>query len=188
MTTKTATKKPRTRMTLKQKGFVKDYIKTKGNGTLAAKKNYNVKSDDVAKSIASENLTKPNVQKALANAFSDELLAEKHNQLLQASTLQRIFFDPSMSDDEIREVIAELPGHKLLSIEHFTPNKKTGYRPDTLALVRTPENFTQGTALRDAYKLKGSYPKEDKDQPVNPGGVTINVLNYTVNNGNNDTA
>lgn len=183
MEAKTATKKvgkPRKKLTIRQKGFVKDYIETK-NGTVAAKRNYNVKSDKVAQVIASENLSKPIVQNALADAFPDYLLAKKHKQLMEASTLQRVFFDPSMSDDEIKEVIAELPGHTVLSIERFAQNKKKNYKADTLVLVKTPENFTQGTALRDAYKLKGSYPSGDPEKPNTPGQVTINVLNYTVN-------
>lgn len=49
------------KLTKKQKGFANDYIDT-GNGTQSALKNYDTNSVDVAKSIASENLTKPNVR------------------------------------------------------------------------------------------------------------------------------
>ena len=72
-------KKPR--LTKKQKGFVKDYVKT-GNGSLAVKENYDVSNDNVARVIASENLTKPNIQKAIADSIPDELLTEKHLELL----------------------------------------------------------------------------------------------------------
>lgn len=69
------------RLTKKQKGFVKDYVNT-GIGSLAVKKNYDVSNDETARVIASENLTKPNIQKAIADMLPDELLAEKHLALL----------------------------------------------------------------------------------------------------------
>lgn len=194
MPTKTATKKVKKKLTLRQKGFVKDLIETK-NGTVAAKRNYNVKSDNVARAIASENLTKPAVIEAIADAFPDDLLAKKHKQLLEASTLHKEYFDPELSDEEIREIVEASPHCKLLHIERFPVITKkvkgkiaSQHQRDTLVYVRVPENFTQGTALRDAYKLKGAYPSGDPDKPTTPGNVTINVLNYTVNqNGNNGT-
>ena len=60
------------KLTKKQRGFVKDIIRT-GNGTESALNNYEIKSEDkkrVAASIASENLTKPEIQ-----AFIKELVA-----------------------------------------------------------------------------------------------------------------
>lgn len=51
-------------LTKKQKGFVKDYIDT-GNATQAVKNNYDVSNDLTARSIGSENLTKPNIQQAI---------------------------------------------------------------------------------------------------------------------------
>jgi phage terminase small subunit len=60
--------------TKKQRGFAKDYIES-GNGTQAALKNYDTTSKDVAKSIASENLTKPNVR-ALIDGYAIEATME----------------------------------------------------------------------------------------------------------------
>ncbi len=71
-------------LTKKQQGFVKDYVAT-DNGTLAALNNYDIQSDDpenVAAAIASENLTKPKIQRAIAEMIPDELLGEKHLALL----------------------------------------------------------------------------------------------------------
>lgn len=53
-----------TKLTKKQKGFVKDYIET-GIGQVAAERNYDVKDGNTARAIASENLTKPNIIKYL---------------------------------------------------------------------------------------------------------------------------
>lgn len=47
-------------LTKKQRGFVNDFVDT-GNATLAAKENYDVTTDGAARSIGSENLTKPNI-------------------------------------------------------------------------------------------------------------------------------
>ena len=51
-------------LTKKQRGFVNTYAKT-GNGTLAAKKNFNVSNDNSAAAVASEVLRSPKVQEAL---------------------------------------------------------------------------------------------------------------------------
>lgn len=48
-------------LTRKQKGFAIDYLET-GNGTQAARKNYNVANDKVASVIAAENLAKPSIR------------------------------------------------------------------------------------------------------------------------------
>jgi hypothetical protein len=52
-------------LTKKQRGFIKEYIKPNTTGTSSAMKVYNCKNENVAKVIASENLTKPNVKSAL---------------------------------------------------------------------------------------------------------------------------
>ena len=50
--------KPR-KLTYKQRAWVKEYIKSKGNGTKSALKVYKTKDYNTAHSIASENLQKP---------------------------------------------------------------------------------------------------------------------------------
>lgn len=71
-------------LTKKQRGFVKDYIET-GNATQSVKNNYDVSNDLTARVIGSENLTKPNVInaiKSLSDRIPDELLIERHTELL----------------------------------------------------------------------------------------------------------
>ena len=60
----------REHLTKKQEGFVKDYLDT-GNATESARRNYNVKNDNVAGAIGGENLQKPKIQAYL------ESMAEK---------------------------------------------------------------------------------------------------------------
>jgi phage terminase small subunit len=66
-------------LTIKQKKFVKAYVATDGNGQEAAKQVYNVKTDGVARSMASENLTKPNVRFAIDQSL------EKHHITMDAA-------------------------------------------------------------------------------------------------------
>lgn len=117
------------RLTKKQKGFVKDYIKT-GVGVVAARNNYEVANDNTARSIASENLTKPNIVKAIEDALPDELLARVHLEGLHATKIQG-------------------SGGMLISsegIEH--------------ADNEVPDYATRHKYLDSAYKLKGSYAAE----------------------------
>lgn len=87
------------KLTKKQRGFVRDYVAT-GNGQEAALKNYDIVGKDkegIARSLASENLTKPNVaiaveigQMSLKQALIDKgvtpaKIAERVEVLLHAS-------------------------------------------------------------------------------------------------------
>ncbi len=71
-------------LTKKQRGFVKDYLKT-GNATLAVKRNYKKTTDLTARTMGSENLTKPNIIKSLQEALPDELLSKVHLEGLNAT-------------------------------------------------------------------------------------------------------
>lgn len=75
------------KLTKKQRGFVKDYAETE-NGTQAALKNYDIESsnpENVAKAIATENLTKPAIiaalesrRKSLKQALIDKGITEDY--------------------------------------------------------------------------------------------------------------
>lgn len=80
------------KLTRKEKGFVKDVVET-GNATLAALNNYEIESknkENVAAVIGSENLRKPKIKKAIAEALPDDLLAERHLELLNKREVFRI--------------------------------------------------------------------------------------------------
>lgn len=73
-------------LTKKERGFIADYAKT-GNGTRAVLNNYDTTSENVAGNIASENLRKPkiiNAIKSIADSIPDELLIERHLDLLNS--------------------------------------------------------------------------------------------------------
>lgn len=78
-----------TKLTKKEKGFVKDYLET-GNGVQSALANYDTEDYHTAGAIAHENLKKPKIQQALEEALPDEILLEIHREGLYA---MKPFFD-----------------------------------------------------------------------------------------------
>jgi phage terminase small subunit len=84
--------KGKKRISKAQKGFSQDYVKT-GNATESAMRNYKVKNRNVAKSIGSENLTKPDIIKEIeriADYIPNSLLVEKHLELLNVSKITKV--------------------------------------------------------------------------------------------------
>jgi len=93
--------------TFKQKAFAEEYVRNKGNGTKAALKAYNPKSESVANAIASENLHKPMVRqeinrvlreqgvtvKRAAAAVGDNLDNEDQNTRLRAADMSLRLLD-----------------------------------------------------------------------------------------------
>lgn len=74
-------------LTLKQHRWVEETIKTL-NPTEAARRAYNVKNDNTAKSIASENFTKPYLERAVRERMSElgmtaESLLKEHKKVLE---------------------------------------------------------------------------------------------------------
>lgn len=75
------------RLSKKQKGFIKDYIKT-GNGTQSVLNNYDTTNEKAASVIAVENLGKVSIQKAIksiADSLPNELLQKVHLEGLEAN-------------------------------------------------------------------------------------------------------
>lgn len=73
----------------KQKIFVEEYIKT-GHGTNSALKAYDTKDEHVARSIATENLTKPVIIKEIMSAadrIPDDLIEQVHLEGLQSTDI-----------------------------------------------------------------------------------------------------
>lgn len=57
-----------TKLTPKQAGFVKEYVRNGGNGTQAVLKTYDTNNANIAHSIASENLRKPTIKEEIEEA------------------------------------------------------------------------------------------------------------------------
>ena len=146
------------KLTKKQRGFVKDYIATE-NGVQSALANYDTKDYKTASVIAAENLDKPYIRSAIQEALKDDVLAEKHTQLLNAVTLERLTFDINDTDEDIEDVVCLMPGYKLLKIIRRLNSSGDGYE-SVFAYVKAPDSITQDKALDKAYKIKGSYAAE----------------------------
>lgn len=127
----------KTKLSKKQKGFVKDYVLT-DNATFAAKNNYDIKSkdiDNVAAVIGNENLSKPKIIQSIAEALPDDLLAERHLELLNKRE-KSIVSHKNKDGDDVFEVLDQ---------------------PDTNAVK---------AGLDMAYKIKSTYAPE-KSQHFN---------------------
>lgn len=115
-------------------------------------------------------LTESEGWKELTDDFlSNETLLKKHQQLLNAVSLERMNFDERTTNEEIEEVVAEMEGYRLLKIVENTG--KDGMIYSKYAYVKAPDNMAQDKALDKAYKLKGSYAPE-KHENVN---LNVNV-------------
>jgi hypothetical protein len=150
----------KSRLTKKEAGFVKDFART-GHGVQSALNNYDTDNYFTAGSIASENLKKPKIIKALADAFPNELLQGKHLQLLNAVTLQKLNFSVNDTDEEIREAVSQMTGYKLIYIKSI--ESSSGLITDKYAYVKAPDSMTQDKALDKAYKIRGDYAPEKKE-------------------------
>ena len=125
-----------TRLTKKQKGFVKDVVAT-DNATFAIINNYDIKSEnkkDVAKSMGSENLAKPYIaeaveqeKKRIADGIPDDLLLRVHLEGLEAAK------------------------------EVWKNNNESG---EMEKVSEEPDYATRHKYLDSGYKLKGSYAAE----------------------------
>lgn len=150
----------KSRLTKKEAGFVKDFAKT-GHGVKSALNNYNTTDYSTAGAIASENLKKPKIIKALADAFPDELLQKKHLELLNSVTLQKLSFGANDTDEEIREAVNQMTGYKLIYIKSI--QSSSGLVTDKYAYVKAPDSMAQDKALDKAYKIRGDYAPEKKE-------------------------
>lgn len=139
------------KLTKKQRGFVKDYLAT-GNGTQAALANYETNNIDVAKSIASENLTKPYIQQAVSKVIDKDLLTEKHLELLEQTRIDYFVFPKWMEDDEIVIHVEDATGIKVLNVRETEKGK--------MAFYAIADAQARGKALDLAYKLRGDYAPE----------------------------
>lgn len=108
-------------MTLKQRTFIKKYLENHGNGTKAALEAYDVSDPDVAKVIASENLTKPNVKRAIELALEAKGLTDEYiSELLREATVAGLGNKASNSDS-LRGI------DMMLKLKDAYPTQKTAH-------------------------------------------------------------
>lgn len=138
------------KLTHKEKGFVKDILQGE-TGTQAALNNYDTEDRNTAAAIASENLTKPNIVNAIQDALPDDLLAERHLELLNKRDEYVWYEDVYDTESKNRKRVDVIPHHIDLGVDVNAVSK----------------------ALDLAYKVKGSYAPE-KSLALN---VQVNLKN-----------
>lgn len=134
-------------LTRKEKKFVKEYVKNEGNGTQAALKAYDTKSQNAAAVIASRELRKDKVQSAIQEALPDELLAQIHREGLFAT---KTIFKNNNSTGEIEAVAEEADfavRHKYLDSAYKI---KGAYAPEKHANVNVNIEAEPGDIDLDA--------------------------------------
>lgn len=136
-------------LTRQQRGFVKDFVNNE-TATQAALKNYNVKSYSSAGAIASQNINKPHIQRAILKLMNktgldDNSLLKAHLKLLNK---QEVIVRNNVTSGEIE-------------------------------VVPTGEIDTQSVSkgLDMAYKMKGYYVNE-KTSENNPINVAFILNSY----------
>ncbi len=115
-----------------------------------------------------KNLTESKGWKELMDDFlPDELLSEKHRELLKATRIEHMIFPTKVKDDEIKKLL-ESVNCKVRKIMHG----------DTATHVWfwSADNKARKDALDLAYKLKGYYAPEKKEIKVNSIGKLLDEL------------
>lgn len=84
--------------------------------------------------------------------LNDELLATKHNALLNAKQVQRFIFATRIKDEDIIEMVEEA-GFKVITIRNSPMGKMAFYSVDNTKAIKD--------GLDMAYKLKGKFTPEE---------------------------
>lgn len=157
---------PRSKLTKKERGFVKDYALTE-NGTQSALKHYDTNKESVAAAIASENLNKPKIVEAIevakknfADRIPDDLLEKVHLEGLAATQVR---FTPEGEQIDVPDYSTR---HKYVDTAHkikgtYAPEKSVNINVD----IEPSERIKQL-----ALKLKNeqiSIPERTQDTSKN---------------------
>ena len=154
------------RLTEKQSLFVKEYAKNK-NGTKSALIAFDTENKNSAKSISTQILKKPAVQKALqsiADRLPSDLLVRKHKKLLEQKMLNYFSFKRTMTDDDIKEHF-KINGWQLINIIDTEKSRMAYYAIDDAQAI--------AKGLEMAYKLKSLY---QGDEVKHSGSVNITAF------------
>lgn len=89
------------KLSMKEEVFSREFAKT-GNGTEAALKAYDTKDENIAASIASQNLRKLKIikrVKSIAEQIPDSLLVKKHLELLNVPIKKRLYIKGDLQSE-----------------------------------------------------------------------------------------
>lgn len=109
-------------------------------------------------------------QEELMKLIPENLLAEKHNELLNSYKINRITFELGVSDQEINEFFKKYYNYKIKKIIRSKRKKKT------ICYYWTPDSSVRLNAIDMAYKLWGKYPSKNKKAEETPH--VVKIINY----------
>lgn len=112
--------------TLKQRKFVKAYLENGGNGSRAALSAYNTTDSEVAKVIAAENFTKPNVMALLQQQSEIAAL----DQIEIREELKQSKKDYAVRSQLNRDILDRTLGKPQQSIDHTSAGNPIGISLD----------------------------------------------------------
>lgn len=130
--------------------FVETFVET-GNGTKAVQKAYKVKDPNYAGVKAHDLLRKPKIERAIAEAIPDDVLAQKHIELFDQKRVDYFVFPKGMTDEEIVGHVNSV-GIKVITVRESDKGK--------MAFYSVPDANAIKNALEMAYKIKGTYAPE----------------------------
>lgn len=134
-------------LTKKEKGFVKDYIKT-GNGTKAVLSNYDTESENTAAAIASENLRKPKIINFIQESIPDDLLARVHLEGLDAKKTEG---DGMLPDYAVRHKYLDT-AYKLKGLYGIEPDAQKKTEGNTYNFIFSKEVQDEVKLIEDRIK------------------------------------
>lgn len=141
-------------LTRKQEIFVDTFVET-GVGAEASREAYDIPegNNQLAAVIASENIRKPEIQKAIEEKQREraKLVEEAHDSLLTAVRLDYFVFPKAMSDEEILAHV-EAQGLTCLNIR---PSEK-----GKLAFFSLPDGSSRSKGVEIYHKIEGSFAPE----------------------------
>jgi phage terminase small subunit len=128
------------KLTLKQKAFIADTVKYK-NATKSALKNYDVKNKQVARVIASENLSKPYIKKEI-DRLMEEVGYNPKNSLSNLIAIEQAETKKITGSDKIKasEMLLKLSGYLVEKKQSINMNIDT---MDNGSLIRIKEKYSK---------------------------------------------
>jgi len=104
--------------------------------------------DKLKKTLSWEQLMQKNLP--------DDLISQKHNELLSSMTIDHYIFPNAVTDEMIKQILDQVAGCKLLRVQRNPQWAR--------AFFAVPDNRSRKDAIDMAYKLKGKYPKGSQEE------------------------
>lgn len=109
----------------------------------------------------------PTFRELLRKAIPDDMVIKLQSDLMNAADFKTCTADPDLSDSEIREIIEESPGFKVLKILRYKVGVKKKKREEVKVYYQFPDQLIRKGAVDMFYKLDNKYPKDKEETDAN---------------------